>query len=97
MARIMISNIGQKLTKQEKDRALIKVIKNERRFILESLMRDSVLSNIDQLEEKIEQIFEDMTNLQQTQLEKFFSNVEAKVDQFQEKVDAVTEGPDSQR
>ena len=45
-------------------------------------MRDSVLSNIDQLEEKIEQIFEDMTTLQQTQLEKFFSNVEAKVDQF---------------
>ena len=61
LAKFIINNVGMKLTKQEKDRALIKFIKNERRFILETLMRDSVVGNIDQMEEKIELVFEDMT------------------------------------
>ena len=60
-AKFIINNVGMKLTKQEKDRALIRFIKSERRFILETLMRDSVVGNIDQMEEKIELVFEDMT------------------------------------
>ena len=50
LAKFIISNVGMKLTKQEKDRALIEFIKNERRFILETLMRDSVVANTDHME-----------------------------------------------
>ena len=95
LAKFIINNVGMKLTKQEKDRALIKFIKNERRFILETLMRDSVVGNIDQMEEKIEVVFEDMTARQQTQLQEFFTEVEAKVEFIQKQIDVVQEKVDS--
>ena len=46
------------MRRQDKAALLIKVIKRDRRDILDKLMRDSVLNIEDRLEERIEKLFE---------------------------------------
>ena len=72
----MRNHIGQTLSKQDKDRELIRVIKTQRREILKGLMRDSAMSNENMLEERIENAFNRMSEQQQENLDNFFDKVD---------------------
>jgi len=53
-------NIGMKLSKQDKDNELVKVLTRERRAILSRLLKDSIFEQEDNLEAKIEKVFENV-------------------------------------
>ena len=59
---MILHNIGFKLSKQDKDRQLIKVIKESRKEILAKLMRESVISNEEVIEDRLDQVFDKMLN-----------------------------------
>ncbi len=54
---LMRTNINLKLSKQQKDAELIKVIKKNRKQIIDRLMHYSVLGSEDKMDERIEAIF----------------------------------------
>lgn len=57
-ANALRHNVTTKLSKQDKDKELIKVIKNKKREILDKLMRDSVVYVDNKAEDQIESIFQ---------------------------------------
>ena len=60
---MMLENVVFKLSKQDKDRQLIKVIKESRKEILAKMMRESVISNDEVMEDKIDQVFDKMSEV----------------------------------
>ncbi len=60
LAKLMRTNINLKLSKQQKDAELIKVIKKNRKQIIDRLMQYSVLGSEDKMDERIEAIFTQM-------------------------------------
>ena len=53
-AKLMIANIGVKLSKQEKDKQLILCIKRDRREIIEKLMKESCNEQATNVDDKID-------------------------------------------
>ena len=47
-----------KLSKQDRDAQLIKVIKTDRSTILQRLLRDSIFEQEDRIDERIEKVFD---------------------------------------
>ena len=87
-ANIWIENYTQKLSKQDKDRELMRIITNQRYEVLEKLMRDSVLNNDIELDEKVEKVFDDMAQSQQANLDQFFQKVEENLKQLDDTISA---------
>ena len=90
-ALVMRRNLGQKLSKQQKSKELIKVLKTHRKQILDRLMRDSVLGSDDRIEEKIESIFIEMRQKQETNMQAFFAKVESNLDALKDEIGNVKE------
>lgn len=90
-ALVMRRNIGQKLSKQQKSKELIKVLRTHRKQILDRLMRDSVLGSDDRIEEKIESIFIEMRQKQESNMQAFFAKVESNLDSLKGEIGDIKE------
>lgn len=66
----------------------MKIIKNQRKLIIDKLMRDSVLHNDQEIDEKVEKTFDDMAKNQQSNLDSFFEKVEENMNQIVSTIDA---------
>lgn len=65
-------NIGMKLSKQDRDNELIKVISSKRTEILKRLLKDNIFEQEDQLEVRIEKVFDKVAKSSKQHLETYF-------------------------
>ena len=88
-AAIMLENVVFKLSKQDKDRQLIKVIKESRKEILAKLMRESVISNEEVIEDRLDQVFDKMSEVQQKGFDQFFTKIDENMKFLKEELTSV--------
>ena len=82
-------NIGMKLSKQDRDNELIKVISNKRTEILKRLLKDNIFEQEDQLEVRIEKVFDRVAKSSKQHLETYFNTIDTHMNAINEELDEV--------
>ena len=82
-------DVQLKLGKEQKDKELLKVIKEQRRPLYDKLMKDSVHSAGNKIEDRIEKVFDMVAEKQQKHLNMFFESVEATMTTLKDQISSV--------
>ena len=82
--QIFEDGMKQKLSKQQKDKELIKCLKIHNKKILDKLIKESAFSQEDKMEEQAEKMFQTIAEQQQDMLAEFFSKVDTTMSDLNE-------------
>lgn len=82
-------NIGMKLSKQDRDTELIKVISSKHSEILKRLLKDNIFEQEDQLEVRIEKVFDRVARTSKQHLETYFNTIDMHMNAINEELDEV--------
>ena len=78
-----------KLSKQDRDNELIKVISTKRTEILKRLLKDNIFEQEDQLEVRIEKVFDKVAKSSKQHLETYFTSIDMHMNAINEELDIV--------